>query len=468
MGVFHTFEIRKSVSMKKTALFLVLFTVVQVAYSQPKQDFLYYIEKYKRTALDEMVRCGIPASITLAQGLHESSCGKSPLSREANNHFGIKCKDEWNGKKYYQNDDAPNECFRVYEHAEASYADHSDFLVTRSRYADLFKLDITDYKGWARGLKSCGYATNPKYAQILIDKIEEYQLYELDKQGLAMIAEKEKLFAHNSGSQQPATTPKTSTAPVAQTATTTPVTELAQTKLVEVVEPKSSIFETAPEHKSDRKQYMVNGSLVLIATPNEEPLKIAFENNIDYNYVLMFNDMQPGEHFKEGQFIYLQSKKNRGAVANYLVQAGESMHDISQKTGVKLKDLYEKNQMKMNDQAYAGEVLSLQHKRTDVPRTMSYTEFLKTIAANSNTTINIKASAGNDSSASTVNTKPTSSATASAPQHTISYNSHYKVQATDTLYSIARKFNTTVEELKSLNNLQTSSIKPGQKLVVSK
>ena len=140
--------------MKKWFLFFLVTTIAQISFGQTKQEFDYYIAKYKDIAISEMVRCGIPASITLAQGLHESSCGRSPLSREANNHFGIKCKNEWDGKKYYQNDDKPNECFRVYEHAEASYIDHSDFLVTRDRYAALFKLPITDYKGWAKGLKA--------------------------------------------------------------------------------------------------------------------------------------------------------------------------------------------------------------------------------------------------------------------------------------------------------------------------
>ena len=181
--------------MKAFTTITFVFILVQSASCQMKQDIANYIARYKTIALEEMVRCKIPASITLAQGLHESGYGKSKLTTEANNHFGIKCKEEWDGKKYFLDDDAPQECFRVYDHAEDSYADHSDFLITRSRYAGLFELPITDYKAWATGLKSSGYATNPKYADILIKTIEDNNLTQYDQLGLAMIDAKEKLLS---------------------------------------------------------------------------------------------------------------------------------------------------------------------------------------------------------------------------------------------------------------------------------
>ncbi len=139
-----------------------------------------YIQKYKDIAIKQMQKNKIPASIILAQGCLESSDGNSALARRANNHFGIKCHDGWKGKKFRQDDDARRECFRKYEKAIDSYTDHSNFLRSRSRYASLFDLPITDYKGWAHGLKAAGYATNPKYAQLLIDIIEEYELYKFD------------------------------------------------------------------------------------------------------------------------------------------------------------------------------------------------------------------------------------------------------------------------------------------------
>lgn len=454
--------------MKKWFLFFFVTTFAQISFGQTQQEFEYYIARYKDIAISEMVRCGIPASITLAQGLHESSCGKSPLSREANNHFGIKCKEEWTGKKYYQNDDMPNECFRVYEHAEDSYADHSDFLVTRDRYAGLFKLPMTDYKAWARGLKQCGYATNPKYAEILIKHIEQYHLDELDKQGLALIAEKERLMAYTGGRAREEAPVAVVQAKPVTTAYAAPViakpaygeTAVPEQAAPKEAEAKHAFLETlSPESSAGsgepgRKQYMVNGSLALVATEDEDPLKIAFDYNIDYSYVLQFNDLDAGEHFKAGEYIFLQSKKNRGPGDRYIVQYGESMRDISQKVGMKLRELYTKNLMKPNEQVYAGETLYLQDRRSSAPRTMPYSDFLK-IQSSASGTPAVK--------------QPGESIAKNSATDNLTFNSRqYQVQPSDTLYSIARKFNISVEELKNLNNLQTSSLQTGQRLVVSK
>ncbi|MEE1322486.1 MAG: glucosaminidase domain-containing protein [Bacteroidales bacterium] len=159
----------------KTFLFLILspFFVIGQNKSNSTQD---YINTYTKIAIEQEKQYGIPACITLAQGILESGSGRSRLATEANNHFGIKCHNDWKGKKIYKDDDKKNECFRVYDNAEQSYIDHSLFLVGKKRYADLFKLKITDYKGWAKGLKKAGYATNPKYPQLLIDIIELYDL----------------------------------------------------------------------------------------------------------------------------------------------------------------------------------------------------------------------------------------------------------------------------------------------------
>lgn len=159
----------------KTFLFLMLspFFVIGQNKSNSTQD---YINTYTKIAIEQEKQYGIPACITLAQGILESGSGRSRLATEANNHFGIKCHNEWKGKKIYKDDDKRNECFRVYDNAEQSYIDHSLFLVGKKRYAELFKLKITDYKGWAKGLKQAGYATNPKYPQLLIDIIELYDL----------------------------------------------------------------------------------------------------------------------------------------------------------------------------------------------------------------------------------------------------------------------------------------------------
>ncbi|WP_262250193.1 glucosaminidase domain-containing protein [Parapedobacter soli] len=141
---------------------------------------LAYIDQYKDIAIAEMEQYGIPASIKLAQALLESGNGNSTLAREANNHFGIKCTPEWNGGKTYHDDDQRGDCFRVYKRVEDSFHDHSQFLL-RKRYAALFELDKDDYKGWAKGLKAAGYATNPRYADLLISLIERYELYQYDR-----------------------------------------------------------------------------------------------------------------------------------------------------------------------------------------------------------------------------------------------------------------------------------------------
>lgn len=149
------------------------------SYSTYNLDVSDYIKQYSGFAIKEMKEFGVPASVILAQGIHESGAGKSLLAQEANNHFGVKCNSEWNGKSYHMNDDAPNECFRKYASPEESYDDHMKFL-QRKRYASLFTLDKEDYKGWAYGLKRCGYATNPRYSEILISMIERYNLTRFD------------------------------------------------------------------------------------------------------------------------------------------------------------------------------------------------------------------------------------------------------------------------------------------------
>ncbi|MEY4778081.1 MAG: hypothetical protein RIS13_829 [Bacteroidota bacterium] len=170
----------------KNTLFLIftfLFSSVCPAISQeaPNENIIKYIEQYAALAVKEMERTGVPASIKIAQGIHETNAGKSDLVLKSNNHFGIKCKSSWTGEKVYHNDDEEGECFRKYDNATASYLDHSDYLKSQPRYAFLFDYDANDYAAWAWGLKKAGYATNPIYAQTLIKYIEAYHLNELNK-----------------------------------------------------------------------------------------------------------------------------------------------------------------------------------------------------------------------------------------------------------------------------------------------
>jgi flagellum-specific peptidoglycan hydrolase FlgJ len=166
---------------KGLVVFILLLASKPVAFGQEKKTTAEeYIQTYKDLAISEMKRTGIPASITLAQGLLESGNGNSKLAKDANNHFGIKCKSGWAGKSIKIDDDELQECFRAYDKVEDSYKDHSDFLIGNARYGFLFKLNPTDYKSWAYGLKQAGYATNPKYPDIIIGAIDKYALYQYD------------------------------------------------------------------------------------------------------------------------------------------------------------------------------------------------------------------------------------------------------------------------------------------------
>ena len=167
-----------------TAIIALLLICVAVQAQRRNSRYNEYIKQYAPLAVEQMKEHKIPASITLAQGLLESGAGQSALARKSNNHFGIKCHSDWRGRRVYHDDDAKGECFRAYRHPKDSYEDHSLFLKRGARYAFLFKLKITDYKGWARGLKKAGYATDPSYANRLITIIEDYDLYKYDSRGM--------------------------------------------------------------------------------------------------------------------------------------------------------------------------------------------------------------------------------------------------------------------------------------------
>ena len=249
-----------------------------------------YIKKYRDIAVEEMKKYHIPASITLAQGLLESGAGQSTLARKSNNHFGIKCGSDWRGKTVRHDDDERNECFRAYKHPKQSYEDHSKFLVSRPRYASLFKLKMTDYKGWARGLKKAGYATNPRYAEQLIGIIELYDLDKYDKKGGL------KWMKENPNPHQP---------------------------------------------------YIANGLLYIVVRSGDTWKSISKEFDISRKKLRKYNDLYKGYELQVGDILYLE-KKNRRADKEHIVhvlRAGESMYSISQKYGIRLKRLYKLNKM---------------------------------------------------------------------------------------------------------------------------
>ena len=282
-----------------------------------------YVERFKYIAIQEMKQYGIPASITLAQGVLESNAGRSDLAVKANNHFGIKCHKEWTGPSFYQDDDKPNECFRKYNDPVESYKDHSMFLTTRDRYKLLFSLKPDDYKAWAEGLKTAGYATNPKYPELLIKTIERFSLHQYDR---------------SEGTLKPIP-------PV-----TTPSAAPAFKEL------KYSYFAPGP---AGRKTYTNNHTWFIFAGKGEGMKEISAAFRINQRKLEKFNDLQPGTAVHEGDPVYLAKKQSRGAVKTHKVLKGQSGWEISQIYAVRLKVLCRKNGIAPGGEPETGHVLKL-------------------------------------------------------------------------------------------------------------
>ena len=330
-----------------------------------------YMNKYSTLAVSEMRRTGIPASITLAQGMLESNYGRSTLATKGNNHFGIKCHSDWRGEKIYYDDNRRGECFRSYPTAEESFRDHSDFLTTGSRYKDLFKLSSTDYKGWAHGLRKAGYATDPKYATLLINKIDNYGLHVYDTGQQPATPDLEQTTG-----QQPVTTaPKQTTgqqpATTAPKQTTgqqpaTPVQKTADTVLIPPVQKTADPVQTQPEIQAPikvislntgRKVRENNGVQYVIAAEGDTYKSIAEEYQLLALEVNRYNDLPPDAPLKPGQLIYLQPKRSKAAEGNsiHIVKAGETMYILSQKYAVKLSALYKMNVMDEGTECVPGQ-----------------------------------------------------------------------------------------------------------------
>lgn len=293
-----------------------------------------YIQTYKDIAMQEMRDHKIPASITLAQGLLESGAGNSALAREAKNHFGIKCHKGWTGKTYHMDDDEKDECFRKYKNAEESFRDHSEFLCGRSRYAALFDLEITDYKGWARGLKAAGYATNPKYAQLLIDRIELYDLAKYDKIALGQMTD---------DNQLPDIAP--------------------EDELLELAfSPENrSTYELVDMTADKRFIYENNGVRFVYAKEGETPEQLAKDFNIKYKKFCEYNLLRrPDEMvFHSGDVVYLARLKNKNWKAKkYTVAEGETLRDVALRFAVKPEKIMKKNGLQ-SARLQTGQVLWL-------------------------------------------------------------------------------------------------------------
>jgi hypothetical protein len=301
-------------SMRRSLLLLLLITVLCLSWSQSggKTTRLQYFEKFHEMAIEEMHRSGVPASITLAQGALESGDGNSTLAREANNHFGIKCHDDWTGKKVYEDDDSRDECFRKYLTVEDSYRDHSDYLKSKSRYAFLFELKPTDYKGWAKGLKKAGYATNPSYAVQLIQIIEDFDLGRYDDRAVPERTEPRK---------------------ARHTKELVAMREVSETNRVKFIR----------------------------AVPGDSYSKITAElGKLDWE-IPEYNDAAAGDSIVPGQVVYIQPKRNRARAGEkeHVFKPGETMRMVSQLYAIKLESLYRMNYLKPGTQPETGSKLQL-------------------------------------------------------------------------------------------------------------
>jgi LysM repeat protein len=313
---------------KKRIGFLFALLFVAPVWANSAEEITYsrkdYIDMWKEEAVKQMYLYKIPASITLAQGILESGDGNSMLARKGNNHFGIKCHD-WTGETIFKDDDKKNECFRKYPDAAESYKDHSEFLAKRDRYTRLFDLNTNDYKGWAKGLKECGYATNPKYAELLIKLIEDNNLHEYDAykyEPLSVVA------------SVPAST--TTKAP-----------------------PKASVS-VAPSNANLNKAKVTENNIKYVhAKDGDTFYKIARDNGMGLWQLYKYNDLGKSDVLIVGDVVYLQPKKNKSKTATHTVREGETMRDVSQQYGVKLKKLYKKNEMPFGATPKAGQKLRL-------------------------------------------------------------------------------------------------------------
>lgn len=313
---------------------ILLFTIFlsHWASAQTPEQVNAYINTYKFLAISEMQRSGVPASIILAQGIHETSAGTSELVIASNNHFGIKCKANWTGQTVYHDDDARGECFRSYAIAADSYKDHSDYLKQTPRYAFLFKLSPEDYEGWAYGLKRAGYATNIKYSQILIKLIEDY---DLEKYSLIALGK----------------------LPAEQPVEGSLAADMMRASLPGFTD--SLMQKTAPALYPDGT-FSVNAAKCIYAKAGVSLLSLSNQYEIPLSHLLEFNDMNQEDVLSNNQLIFLQRKRKVGLTAFHVVQPGESMYSICQSEGIRYESILELNRMKPGEEPAPGEKIYLQ------------------------------------------------------------------------------------------------------------
>ncbi len=332
-------------------LFFITIVCANFSFAQINDAVQQYIDKYKALAINEEIRTGVPAAITLAQGILESKSGGSELAVASNNHFGIKCKTEWTGATYYHDDDAKQECFRVYPTIEDSYKDHSDFLKNRPYYTSLFDIDPTDYKAWAKGLKKAGYATEYNYAPMLIKVIEDNNLQQYTLLALedAKNGTREDVAAINTINDN---------GPVIINATAASAPEKIETVKEEN---KTGQTETMFEPGNyPAGVFTINQAKVIYVTAGTSLFALASSNNISYSKLLDFNNLVKTDILDKDQLIFLEKKPKKSNSRDFhIVEKSETIEAIAQIEGVQLESLFEYNKMQKGLQPAIGEKVYL-------------------------------------------------------------------------------------------------------------
>jgi LysM repeat protein len=405
---------------------IVLFALIilsKTLSAQNTADIITYISTYKEIAISEMQRSGVPASIILAQGIHETEAGTSELVRKSNNHFGIKCKDTWTGSVVYHDDDERGECFRSYDSPADSYKDHSDFLKASPRYAFLFRLDPVDYESWAYGLKKAGYATNTHYPQILIKLIDDYSLQQYTMIAMGKMDRQQEKFAGNDVDNP------VSRAPVNGVVASNAGKKVAVT------------MSSAPQYPTG--DFTLNRTKVLFAKGGTSLLSIANQYDIPLARLLDFNDLKDEDVLVRDQLLFLQRKRKTGNNEFHTVLEGESLYDICQSEGIRYESIQELNSLSNGMEPAAGEKLYLQSSSPARPALATARNKSRTMAYQQ------PGSAGNDI----------------AP---VPVPVTHLVQARETLYSIAKKYGVDAEKIRQWNKLEAFDLKIGQELIIYK
>ena len=346
--------------MKKILLLSTIF-IHFFSFAQ-KERVQLYVDMYKNIAIAEMQRSGVPAAITLAQGILESRFGESELSIKSNNHFGIKCKLDWNGEKVYSDDDTKQECFRKYNSPEDSYKDHSDFLKSRAHYTWLFSLQPTNYEGWARGLKKSGYATENDYPERLIELIERFNLNQYTLICLNKFTNNDSLKTIVSNHQI-----IKKDLPNNKTSVKTTVVEDEKDDIETNVN-SSSIVLVAPKNNYPNTIFSINNTKVIYANSGTPILAIAEQYNISLSKIFEINDMEEVEILDKDRLIFLEKKSKKGVPEFHIVLPTETLHDIAQTEGVRLDMIIEYNNISKKLNPVLGEKIYLRSKAPTPPK----------------------------------------------------------------------------------------------------